>query len=373
MKFFVTCAKGTEGALRRELNDLRIRAPRGDRGGVSFEGSFADAAKVCLGSRVGMRVLMELGAFPVPTGEALYEGARRIAWADHLDARSTLAVSAHVRDSEALRHSGFAALKVKDAVVDTLRDRLGARPDVDTRDPDVAIVLHVEGRDARLYLDLAGEPLHRRGYRVAMTDAPMKESLAAAILALGDAAPDRPLVDPMAGSGTFVIEQAQRARRMAPGLNRRFGFERWPGRPGAADLARLRAEAKDAVLPRAPAPLLARDRDPRALEAARRNAAAAGVVADIRFETGDVRTLRLTGAPGTLIVNPPYGERLGPAEGTLSALYADMARAFTAAAGWRLVMFTATPEPMHAMRRKPQISHKLWNGPLEARMLCWSL
>jgi len=205
MKFFVSCAKGTEGPLRRELADLRIRATRGETGGVSFEGTLEQGMKACLWSRIGMRVLLELGTFAAGNADELYAGVRAIDWREHMDLRHTLAVSATVRDNPALAHSGFAALKVKDAVVDALRDRLGGRPDVNVDDPDVSIVLHLRGSEARLYLDLAGEPLHRRGYRVAMAEAPLKESLAAAVLALGGVRPEQPFIDPMTGSGTLAI------------------------------------------------------------------------------------------------------------------------------------------------------------------------
>jgi 23S rRNA G2445 N2-methylase RlmL len=203
--FFVTCPRGTEGALKRELVGMRIGSPKGDHGGVRFEGPLEMAMGVCLHARTAVRVLLRLAEFPVGDAQSLYAGARAVDWSRWLTAKSTLAVDASVRDNEALTHSGFAALKVKDAVVDSLRDTLGARPDVDPKRPDVSIVLHVAGKQGSLFLDLAGEPLHRRGYRVAMTDAPLKETLAAAVLALGGVALDRPFVDPMAGGGTLAI------------------------------------------------------------------------------------------------------------------------------------------------------------------------
>ena len=188
MRFFATCAKGTEGALRRELSALRLHAVRGERGGVSFEGKLEAGMQACLHSRVAMRVLLELGRFPAEDAGSLYDGARALPWGDWLTDRTTLAVEATVRDAPALSHSGFAALKVKDAVVDALRERLGARPDVDPKDPDVRVVLHLAGGEAALSLDLAGEPLHRRGYRAVTGVAPLKETLAAAVLSLGGVA-----------------------------------------------------------------------------------------------------------------------------------------------------------------------------------------
>jgi hypothetical protein len=193
--FFVTCAKGTEGALRRELVGLRIHGPRGATGGVAFAGSFMDGMKVCLHSRVAMRVLLEVTAFNATDADQLYAGARAVDWTDFVGRGMTIAVHATTQDQPNLHHSGFAALKVKDGVVDMLRERNGRRPDVNPRDPDVAVVLHLRGNEARVFVDLAGEPLHRRGYRVAMVEAPLKESLAAAVLSLGGVPTDRPFVD----------------------------------------------------------------------------------------------------------------------------------------------------------------------------------
>src|SRR6185369_7120830 len=179
---------------------MRIAGAKGDRGGVWFEGPLTMGMRVCLRARVAVRVLMQLGRFDAPDAAALYAGARAIAWRDWLTDKSTLSVHGSVRDTPTLTHSGFAALKVKDAVVDVLREAYGVRPDVDTKSPDVGIVAHIAAGRAGLFLDLAGEALHRRGYRVAMVDAPLKETLASAVLALGGARADLPLLDPTAGS-----------------------------------------------------------------------------------------------------------------------------------------------------------------------------
>ncbi|HTT70350.1 MAG TPA: THUMP domain-containing protein [Anaeromyxobacteraceae bacterium] len=403
VRFFATCAKGTEGALRRELSRLALHAVRGERGGVAFEGDLEDALRVCLQTRVAMRVLLFLARFPAPDAAALYDGARAVDWSPWLTKRTTLAVEASVRDS-ALTHSMFAALKVKDAVVDALRERLGARPDVDPKDPDVRIVLHLSRDLADLALDLSGEPLHRRGYRALATLAPLKETLAAAVLLLGHVDPDQPFLDPMCGSGTLAIEQALAARRLAPGLPRAFGFQRWPGYRGALQSAfdRLREEARRSALPAAPAPIVARDLFPRALEVARRNAERAGVAGDVRFERGDARELDPAAFPeaGTLCTNPPYGERLmggrpppagevprsggraGP-KGTarderverlkLAGLYRGLALAVSRFHGWQAVFLSGNPLLEEAMGRAPAVSHRLWNGPLEVRLLRYPL
>ncbi|HXT96791.1 MAG TPA: THUMP domain-containing protein [Polyangia bacterium] len=355
---------------------MRIAGAKGDHGGVWFEGPLEMGMRVCLHARVAVRVLVELATFDAPDAASLYAGARAVRWTDWLTAQSAFAVHASVRDTPALTHSGFVALKVKDAVADALRDALGARPDVDTKSPDVGIVLHLAAGKAGLFLDLAGEPLHRRGYRVAMVEAPLKETLAAAALLLGGADGEAPFVDPMCGSGTLAIEHALAARGIAPGLRRRFGFERWPTlTPEAlAPLPRLRAEA-DAAARAAVAgewpPIVCADTDGKALTAARQNAAAASVDDGIVFEQADVATLERRWPRGTVATNPPYGERLRPAD--LEALYRAMGRAFERLAGWRVIVLSGNPAIERAIRRKPGVSHRLWNGPLEARLLRYDL
>ncbi|HEX3903226.1 MAG TPA: THUMP domain-containing protein [Polyangia bacterium] len=375
-RFFVTCARGTEGALRREIAGMRIAGAKGDHGGVWFEGPLEMGMRVCLHARVAVRVLLQLGTFAAADAQGLYAGARTIAWRDWLTTKSAFAVHASVRDTPALTHSGFVALKVKDAIADALRDALGARPDVDTKSPDVAVVLHLAAGKAGIFLDLAAEPLHRRGYRVAMVDAPLKETLAAAVLLLGGAHGDAPFIDPMCGSGTLAIEHALAARGIAPGLRRRFGFERWPTLPPEALAAwdRLRAEsdqaAREAIRETWP-PIVCADVDGKALAAARQNAAAASVDDAIVFEQADVATLERRWPVATLATNPPYGERLKPAE--LEATYRAMGRAFERLAGWRVIVLSGNPAIERAIRRKPSVSHRLWNGPLEARLLRYDM
>lgn len=397
-RFFATCAKGTEGALRRELAALHLGAV-GERGGVSFHGSLEAGMRACLHSRTAMRVLLELATFDAPDAGALYDGARTIPWEEWLTARTTLAVEANV-SSSGITHSGYAALKVKDAAVDVLREKLGARPDVDAKDPDVRIVLHLARNAATLSLDLAGEPLHRRGYRAVTTQAPLKETLAAAVLLLGGADPELPFVDPMAGSATLAIEHALRARRIAPGLGRAFGFQRWPsyrGRPQSA-WDRMKAEAAAAALARAPAPILARDLHPKAIAAAQRNAAAAGVGADVTIEQGDARALEPRFEPGTIAANPPYGERLmGGGEGArgrggsgrearaeeprvspgdarvqakkLQGFYRGVGEMLLRHHAWTALLLSGSPLLAQAVPLEPEIDHRLWNGPLEVHLL----
>jgi 23S rRNA G2445 N2-methylase RlmL len=368
VRFFVTAAKGTEPALRDELRELRLPRVRADRGGVHFEGAMPDAARACLWSRVGVRVLLEVGRFEARDGDALYAGARALDWGAWATPRTTVAVRATTRSS-ALTHSQFVAQKTKDAVVDALRDRFGERPSVDRDDPDVLLAVHVAKDEATLYLDVGGASLHERGWRARAGAAPLRETLAAAVLRLGGWDRETPLVDPMCGAGTIAIEAAAWSRRRAPGLGReRFGFERWASHDDAErrGMAAMREEARAAALKAGP-PVVARDVDPRAVATARENARAAGV--EIVVEAGHVRDLGPLDPPGFVVTNPPYGERLEAD----AALYDDLARALRRLRGHTAALLAGTPAIPRAMRREADRWWILHNGPIECRLLVYAL
>ncbi len=365
-QLFATAAKGTEGVLRDELRELNFRDVRADRGGVHFVGPIDEAARACLHSRIAMRVLVQLGRFPAPSSQALYDGARQVDYTPYLSAHHTIAVSGTCRSS-VLTHSHFIALKTKDAIVDQLRDLSGARPSVDIRDPDVRLAVHLVRDVATVYLDASGEPLHRRGYRRDLSDAPIKETLAAAILRLAGWDTTRPLVDPMCGSGTFVIEADLWARNVAPGLARNFGFERWATHDRAARMRfesqreAARAEQRD-VGP----PTLGADIDEAALTAARANAKTAHSVA--RFDHRDIRDLQPTDPPGFVVVNPPYGERLEVHED----LYRELARALSRMKGHTVSVLAGSPRLARVLPERAR-EHTLFNGPIECRLLTFDV
>lgn len=374
MRFFVTAAKGTEGALRRELRELGLRGLRGDRGGAHFEGDLEAGMRACLWSRIGMRVLLHLATAEAAGEDALYQAVKAVRWEDHLAVRGTFAVDASVRSSK-LTHSHYVALRAKDAIADRLREERGARPDVDTRRPDVLVMVHLVRDVVQLYLDLAGEPLHRRGWRVEGAEAPLRETLAAAVLAIGEVDPALPVCDPMCGSGTIAIEAALRARRIAPGRGRHFGFQRWPAFDDAGREAfrRLQEEAKDVALPRGP-PVIGRDRFEDPLEIARRNAHRAGVAGDVVFERRDVRDLAPLPERCQIVFNPPYGERIGGKRLQMLGLFRGIAESFGALPpGHRMVVLAGTPLVAEAMPWKPRLRHPLWNGPIEAELLVYQL
>ncbi len=372
-RFFATAAKGTEGALRDELRALRLRRIRADRGGVHFEGPLVDGMRACLWSRIAMRILLSLGEREAKGTEGFYDAIRSFPWEDHLSLRRTFAIRATVRDSE-LTHSHFVALKAKDAVVDRLREKLGDRPDIDPHRPDVSIVIHLSRDVAQVSLDLAGDPLHLRGWRVEAPEAPLRETLAAAMLALGRFDPALPFVDPMCGSGTLAIEAALLARNIAPGRGRHFGFMRWPsfGSEEAKTFRALQEEAKDVALAEAPAPIIARDRFADPLEISERNIHRAGVAASIELEQQDVRELAPLPQGCQIFVNPPYGERLGGKRLQLEGLYRGFGEAYEPfEAEHRLVVLSGSPYFERAFGRKARRRHRLFNGPLQVDFLSY--
>jgi 23S rRNA (guanine2445-N2)-methyltransferase / 23S rRNA (guanine2069-N7)-methyltransferase len=369
--FFATAARGTEVILARELEALGAKKVRQDRGGVRFSANVREALGICFHTRVAMRVLLPMGEAEAKGAEGLYEATKAIAWEEHLTARSTFAVDATLKDSEHT-HSGFVALKVKDAIADRLREKLGSRPDVDPHHPDVHVVAHLAKQQLSLSLDVAGEPLNRRGYRVKQTAAPLKETLAAAILLDAGFTGDEPFADPMCGSGTLAIEAALIAARRPPGLSRHFAAERWPalGPTAKETLLALREEAKASVRP-PPHPILARDKDAEALDAAKANARAAQVDRAFVFEESDATFAPPPeGPPGLLATNPPYGDRLGSGSRKgMKSFYFKLGEALAEWHGWKMSFLSGNTDFESAFHTRPKGRRKMFNGPIECELL----
>ncbi|MFM2418875.1 MAG: hypothetical protein RL385_3598 [Pseudomonadota bacterium] len=368
--FFATAAKGTEGALRDELRELRVPSVRADRGGVHFGGTLLDAMRVCYGSRIAVRVLARRGEFPAGSELALYEGARALDLSDVLDPTRTLSVSATVKNSR-LTHSGYVAQKVKDALVDAQRAQAGRRSDVNRDDPDVRVVVHLDRDTAQVFLDLAGEALHKRGYRTESREAPIKETLAAAMLRLSGWDRTRPLVDPMCGSGTLAIEGLMWARNIAPGLlGRRYGFQRWAcyGPREKDEMIALRETAGERVLKATDAPsVIALDCDALAVQLARKLARNAGV--NVHVDRMDAREFMGVSPAGHVITNPPYGVRIARDE----QFETGIARAFRRLSGHRISAICHDARLAEAMATRPQQEHTLFNGDLECRLFSWDI
>lgn len=380
LHFFAPAPKNLEALLAEELRALGIARAVEGRGGASFRGGLADAYRACLWSRIASRILLPLAQFPADTPEALYDGVYRVPWPEHFDVGRTFAVDLAATHS-AITHSHFGALKVKDAIADRFRADTGARPSVQPERPDILINVYLRRDVAIVSLDLAGESLHRRGYRLAGAAAPLKENLAAGILLRASwpaiAAAGGAFLDPLCGSGTLPIEAALIAADIAPGLRRaHWGFLGWKQHDDALWRALLKeaAERRAFGLARLP-PIRGCDRDPRAVRDALANAERAGLAGRIHLETralADCAPGR-AGNSGLLATNPPYGQRIGNAI-ELPALYAllghVMKERFT---GWRAAVLTDDPELCRQFGLRVRRMHTLYNGAIECRLMHYEL
>jgi len=368
MRFVVTCPKGTEALVAKELAARGLDAGEPLPGAVPFVGPLVDAYVAGLWSRVGTRVLWVLAEEELPDPDALYEAVRAVDWSEHLGAAQTIAVDA-VRSRDRVDHDArFLALRVKDAVVDAVRDREGERPSVDRKHPDVKLHLHWSTMST-LSVDLFG-PLHRRGYRPKGAPAPLKENLAAAIVALSGweerGWDEGAFLDPMCGSGTLLVEAALARAGVAPGRKRKLGAWRGHDRERFEEL-------------RAQSPTRARgdgihgfDRDPEAVALAKQSLAAAGVEG-ARVRVAKLRELEAPSPSGTLVVNPPYGERLGEA-GELGLLYERLGDVLKQRfGGWTAHVFTANRalEKRVGLRAGKRVT--LYNGPLACRLSTYGI
>lgn len=379
LPYFATAPQGVEPLLAAELLALGASRAHESRGGVAFDGPLAVAYRACLWSRTANRVLYLLASVPAPDADALYAGVRALAWEEHLDPDGTLAVD-FAGSGAAITHSQYGAQRVKDGIVDRLRELTGRRPSVDRDTPDLRINVFVLKDTARIAIDLAGDSLHRRGYRVETVAAPLKENLAAALLLKAGwpalAAAGGGLLDPMCGSGTFAIEAALIAADRAPGLERtHWGCYGWRRHQPALwrELvleARERAAAGRARLPA----IVACDADPRAVRATLANVQAAGLAGGIHVERRELaRAEPPRGPAGLVIVNPPYGERLGEQE-ALRATYAELGDVLKARfGGWQVALFTGNPELGKRMGLRAHKANTFHNGPLPCQLLQFSV
>ncbi|HET9954396.1 MAG TPA: THUMP domain-containing protein [Polyangiaceae bacterium] len=308
-RFFATAAKGTEPLLRDELRELGLPLVRADRGGVQFGAEPRHAFVACLWSRIALRILSPIAEFPCPDEDALYDGVREVDWSRWIDARRTLLVRAACRSSR-LTHTQYISQRSKDAIVDQLRDRTGSRPDVARESPDLLLFVHLVKDRATVYLDYGGDSLHEHGFRHQSGVAPLRETLAAALVRFSGWDRQSPLTDPMCGSGTLLIEAGLWAAQRAPGISRQFGFERWLDFDAERqrELAQLRQAARETARQDTPVTLFGSDSDASVLELARANAARVGLRLELR--AAPLRVVNPQSEQGTLVTNPPYGQRL---------------------------------------------------------------
>ncbi|WP_428033617.1 bifunctional 23S rRNA (guanine(2069)-N(7))-methyltransferase RlmK/23S rRNA (guanine(2445)-N(2))-methyltransferase RlmL [Amphritea sp.] len=381
MKFFATCPKGLEPVLFDELQALNVEAPKQTLAGVYFSGGLQAAYRACLWSRVANRILLELHRCPAETADALYRGVQQIKWLEHMRPEGTLTID-FTGQSEGINHSRFGAQKVKDAIVDQIRDETGRRPSVDRMKPDLRVNVHLQRGEATIAVDISGDSLHRRGYRLQSGSAPMKENLAAALLYRcgwpEKAAEGQALLDPMCGSGTLLIEGVLMAADIAPGLFRRdYGFTYWTQHNSALwkSLLEEANERRDAGLKMVRSRFEGFDADAKVLNIARDNARRAGVESLVHLERRELSRLTRSASDehGLVVTNPPYGERLGE-EPTLFFLYQHLGERLKADfAGWQAAVFTGNPELCRMMKLAADKTYKLYNGAIPSQLQIFNI
>ena len=371
-KFFAICPRGLEALLADELRALGAQQVTTEGGGVGFAGTMKTAYAANLASRIASRVLWQLAAGDYRDERDLYERAAAVAWERHFDARQTLRVDLGASRSP-LRSLDFATLKIKDAIVDRLREATGARPSIDRARPDVRVFAYLDEQRLTLYLDLSGEPLFKRGWRAEKGEAPLKENLAAGLLMLAGWTPEMPLLDPFCGSGTIALEAALIASRRAPGLDRRFGFERLAGFDVAA-WQTLKAQATAAIDDTVAARIAGTDISTRVIDTAKGNARLAGLQAwlddgRLSLTAADARQAQPIAESGMIVTNPPYGEQSAPKSATVPALMRDFGDRMKASfPGWTAWMLSADRDLPRQMRLHATRKTVLYNGALECRL-----
>ena len=372
MHWTAPCARGTTDLAAAECRSLGLRLTGERLDAVTFEGDWPDAARALVHLRIPSRLILDLASFDARSADELYDGMSNIAWEQWLDARATFAVFASGDLTDGLRTHVFVALRTKDAIADRLTRRHGRRPDVAREDPDVRVVVRGRRGHWHVGLDVAHPPLHERGFRVAQTEAPLKETLAATVAMAAGWRPDHgPLIDPMCGSGTLIIEAVNLALGLAPGCTRRFSCERWPHHGARChallDAERARAVAHARRLFAAPPPMRveASDLDPNAVLATRKNLAAAGLIDLVTVSTADARTRPLPIAT-TLLCNPPYGERMGGED--VVSLYRDLGIAWRRGDRLRAWVLDGHEQFAATFGHAPAATRPLRNGRLAVNL-----
>jgi putative N6-adenine-specific DNA methylase len=368
-RFFATCPRGLEQLLSEDLAAAGGREIKIVPGGASCSGSLEVAYRANLHSRIATRVLWRIASADYRNEADIYKLANDLDWSKLFSVDRSIRVYVTAIKSP-LKSLEYITLKVKDAVCDRFRAETGRRPSVNTKMPEVRIHLFITDHEATLYLDTSGEPLYMRGHKVAKVGAPLKENLAAGILRLSGWKPGVPLLDPMCGSGTFLLEAAQISLNDAPGLIRgpgEFGFEQLKSFE-ATLWRKLQREAADERLQAGALPLFGSDLTADAVARTRQNLAHAGVENLVTLECGDLLQRKAPAASGILVTNPPYGERLGD-EDELAAFYPSLGNTLKQQfAGWSCWLLSADTRLPKLIRLQTSRKIPLYNGNLECRL-----
>jgi putative N6-adenine-specific DNA methylase len=364
--FFATCPRGLELLLADELRRFGAEKVHGVGGGVKFAGDFYLCYRVNLESRLASRVLWQVSSGTYRTEDDIYRLAAAPQWTEWFDPANTIRVDVSATKSP-LTSLNFVTLKIKDALCDKIRRLSKRRPDVDTRAPDIPIQGHLTDRDFTLYLDTTGEPLFKRGQRIASGEAPLRENLAAGILQLAGWSPGIPLLDPMCGSGTILLEAAHIALDIAPGSERHFAFEKFKNFDHRrwrelSEIARSREK------PRVPQPIYGSDLSAAMVQAARTNLTHAGLAKVVNVKQANVLEITAPAKQGIIVTNPPYGVRLGEQE-ALAEFYPKLGDVLKKQfSGWRAYLLSADMRLPKLIRLAASKRTPLFNGALECRL-----
>ena len=363
---FATCPRGLETILAQELQQQGCTAVTPTDGGVSCQGTLAHVYRANLHSRTASRILLQLARTAYRSEHDIYQATKNIAWHKWFNVSQTFKVKVEGKRAN-VKSLDFTALKIKDGVCDHFREHDGERPSIDKSRPDIRIHAFLDERNVSIFIDTSGEALFKRGYRQDTGEAPLRENLAAGLLLLAGYDGTQPFQDPFCGSGTIAIEAAWIALGRAPGLNRRFGFEKL-AQFDRALWVKLKAEARHAIKNRPYANIAASDNDRAMTRMTQANAAAAEVDGFIDINTLDAQDTRPNGEGGIIVSNPPYGVRLAEIQ-ALHALYPQLGSWLKQHyAGWTAGLFSGDMDMPKLMRLKPKRKIPLFNGNLDCRL-----
>jgi putative N6-adenine-specific DNA methylase len=371
-EYFATVARGLEQLAAQELSQIGAKDIAPGFCGVSFQGDRELLYRVNLWARLPFRILVKLGDLPSLDGDEMYDSLQSIDWGKYLTPELTMAVTVTGKNAQ-LNHSHFTAIQAKRAITSQQTKQFGSRSNVDTTDPDVRINVHIDRDTCSISLDSSGSSLHRRGYRSAVGDAPLKESLAAALVKMSGWTPDLAFVDPLCGSGTLPLEAVMQALNIAPGIFRdRFGFERWLDFDRELFDRLLKAaessEQKDLQLT-----IVGSDRHYDIIKQAQANALQSGVGNYIQFAQSELADVEAPADRGILLCNPPYGERLGRNEdlGAFYKLLGDILK--NRFKGWTAYVLSGNKELAKSIGLRSAERTTVYNGTLPCQLMKYEM